>query len=69
LQVTDSKEHTIELRALMSARNSSDAFDLRCYVRENLLKYITANMPQSLPQSRYQRNEMDLGVADGNKIV
>lgn len=80
LQVTDSKEHTIELRALMSARNSSDAFDLRCYIRENLLKYITAHMPQNLPQSRYQRNEMeagnvgdnaniDKGTAGNNKIV
>ena len=69
LQVTDSKEHTIELRALMSARNSSDAFDLRCYIRENLLKYITANMPQGLPQSRYQRNEMDLGMAEDSKIA
>jgi len=69
LQVTDSKEHTIELRALMSARNSSDAFDLRCYVRENLLKYITANMPQNLPKSRYQRNEMDLEIAADNKTV
>jgi len=69
LQVTDSKEHTIELRALMSARNSSDAFDLRCFIRENLLKYITANMPQSLPQTRYQRSEMDLGIAGDNKFV
>ena len=68
LQVTDSKEHAIELRALMSARNSSDAFDLRCYVRENLLKYITAHIPQSLPQSRYQRNEMDWVVADNTNI-
>ena len=69
LQVTDSKEHTIELRALVSARNSSDAFDLRCYIRENLLKYITAHIPQSLPQSRYQRNEMDLGMTMDNKPV
>src|SRR6201996_1241818 len=69
LQVTDSKEHTIELRALMSARNSSDAFDLRCYIRENLLKYIAVHMPQSLPQSRYQRNEMEFGnVGDNTNI-
>ncbi|HTK20037.1 MAG TPA: mechanosensitive ion channel domain-containing protein [Mucilaginibacter sp.] len=69
LQVTDSKEHTIELRALMSARNSSHAFDLRCYVRENLLKYITAHMPQSLPQSRYQRNEMEAGNVGNNTNI
>ncbi|HVW12392.1 MAG TPA: mechanosensitive ion channel domain-containing protein [Mucilaginibacter sp.] len=59
LQVTDSKPDVIELRALMSASNSSDAFDLRCYVRENLLKYITAHMPGSLPQRRYKGFEDD----------
>ncbi|MBS1525703.1 MAG: mechanosensitive ion channel [Bacteroidetes bacterium] len=59
LQVTDWKPDVIELRALMSASNSSDAFDLRCYVRENLLKYITAHMPQSLPQKRYRGVEDD----------
>jgi len=59
LQVTDIKEHTIELRALVSAKNSSQAFDLRCYVREYLLKYISENMPQNLPQTRYQKNEKD----------
>jgi len=64
LQVTDSKEHTIELRALMSARNSSEAFDLRCYVRENLLKYITATMPDSLPQTRYQQYKQEPEIID-----
>jgi len=52
LQVTDAKERTIELRALVSARNSSEAFDLRCYVRENLLKYINGHMPETLPLIR-----------------
>ncbi|WP_461451984.1 mechanosensitive ion channel family protein [Mucilaginibacter sp.] len=59
LQVTDAREQTIELRALVSARNSSQAFDLRCYVRENLIKYINEQMPQSLPQKRYQNKELD----------
>jgi small-conductance mechanosensitive channel len=53
LQVTDVKEHTIELRALVSARNSSQAFDLRCYIRENLIKFLSANYPDSLPKNRY----------------
>ena len=57
LQVTDAKEHAMELRALVSAKNSSTAFDLRCYIRENLLKYISENMPQSLPVTRYIKSE------------
>jgi small-conductance mechanosensitive channel len=52
LQVTDLKEHTIELRALMSARNASDAFDLRCEVREKLVAYIKEKYPDSLPRMR-----------------
>ncbi len=52
LQVTDVKEHTMELRALMSAANSSQAFDLRCFVRENLVTFIQQNYPESLPKTR-----------------
>jgi small-conductance mechanosensitive channel len=52
LQVTDAKEHTLELRALVSARNSSQAFDLRCYIREGLVKFIAENFATSLPLNR-----------------
>lgn len=57
LQVTDAKERTIELRALVSAGNSSQAFDLRCYIRENLLKYINGHMPEHLPLIRLKNEE------------
>jgi len=34
-----------------------------------LLKYITAHMPQNLPQNRYQRTEMEAGnIADNTHI-
>ena len=52
LQVTDSKENYIEIRALMSARNSPDAWDLRVYVREHLITFIQNNFPDSLPKTR-----------------
>lgn len=52
IQVTDAKEQTIEIRALMSASNSSKAFDLRCYIRENLIDFIQKNFPHSLPKLR-----------------
>lgn len=52
LQVTDSKETTLEIRALMSARNSSDAWDLRCFVREGLITFIQKSHPESLPRAR-----------------
>lgn len=52
LQVTDSTERTMQLRALMSAANSSLAFDLRCLVREKLIEFLQAEYPESLPRSR-----------------
>ncbi|HZY79051.1 MAG TPA: mechanosensitive ion channel domain-containing protein [Cyclobacteriaceae bacterium] len=52
LQVTNLNERTLELRALMSARNSSDAFDLRCYIREKLISFIKSEYPESLPKTR-----------------
>jgi small-conductance mechanosensitive channel len=55
LQVTDVKESTIELRILVSARNSSDLFDLRCNVREKMVAFLNANHPTALPQARQVR--------------
>jgi small-conductance mechanosensitive channel len=52
LQVTDTTERTIEIRALMSARNSPMAFDLRCEIREKLLAFLQSDYPQSLPRLR-----------------
>jgi hypothetical protein len=36
----------------MSSSTSSNAFDLRCYIRENLITFIQKNFPGSLPRSR-----------------
>jgi small-conductance mechanosensitive channel len=52
LQVTDSKESSVEIRALASARNASDAFDLRCLVREQLIIFLQQHHPDSLPRQR-----------------
>ena len=52
VHVTDASENTIQVRALMSARNAGEMFDLRCYVRENLIKFIRDNYSESLPKTR-----------------
>lgn len=52
LQVTDAKQHTVEIRILVSAHNSPTAWDLRVYVREKMIEYIQKNYPESLPKSR-----------------
>ncbi|MGK2873408.1 MAG: mechanosensitive ion channel family protein, partial [Alphaproteobacteria bacterium] len=52
LQVTNTTEHTLELRALMGARNSGDAWTLRCDVREKLIDFMQREYPEALPRLR-----------------
>ena len=52
-QVTDTKpDGAIELRALMTAKDASTAFDLRCDVREALLAYLAREMPEAIVRRR-----------------
>ncbi len=60
LQMTDTKDQYIVLRAVMSARNANDAFDLRCLVREKMVEFIRSNHPQSLPRLPIE-GRVDLG--------
>ncbi|HEV3324222.1 MAG TPA: mechanosensitive ion channel domain-containing protein [Puia sp.] len=52
LQVTNASERTIEVRALMSASSSGNAFDLRCDIREGLITFIQQHYPECLPLTR-----------------
>ncbi len=57
LQVTNATDRTVELRALMSAKDSPTAWDLRVHVREQLIRFIQEAYPQYLPQTRIRMNE------------
>ncbi len=52
LQVTNTTDRIVELRALMSAVDSPTTWNLRCEVREKLLLFIQKNYHESLPQMR-----------------
>jgi small-conductance mechanosensitive channel len=52
LQVTDTKEHVIEVRALVSGADPGKLGDLRAEVREGLINFLVRNFPESLPRSR-----------------
>lgn len=52
LQVTNTSERTVELRALMSTADASTAWSLRCEVREKLVAFIQKNYPHALPKLR-----------------
>lgn len=52
LQVTDARERSLELRALVSARNAPATWDLRCEVREKLIAFLRDELPWALPRER-----------------
>jgi small-conductance mechanosensitive channel len=52
LQVTNTSDRSVELRALASAPNAPKAWDLRCEIREKLIFFVQQNYPDSLPRIR-----------------
>lgn len=62
LQVTNSTEQAMEIRAVASAANSSNTWDLRCLIREELITFIQQNYPEALPRTRL---ELPQGVGNG----
>jgi len=63
LQVTNATDRTVELRALMGAHNSGDAWNLRCHVREALIGFLQRECPQALPRVRA---ELERDAAEGD---
>jgi small-conductance mechanosensitive channel len=52
LKVTNLNDHCMELRCLVSSRNASENFDLRCQVREQMTAWIQQNHPTAFPITR-----------------
>lgn len=52
LQVIDTTADAIQIRALASARNSGQAWDLRCEIREKMVRYLQTHHPNALPHHR-----------------
>ncbi|MDD0843564.1 mechanosensitive ion channel family protein [Pseudomonas sp. Gutcm_11s] len=64
LQVVDAGERALQLRVLVSSLDSSRNWDLRCFLRENLVNFICAHFPGCLPQLR-----ASVGSASGIDLV
>jgi small-conductance mechanosensitive channel len=62
LQVTDADDSTMELRVIVTARSSGDAFDLRCELREKLIAYLQAELPNALPHRRQETVNVAAGA-------
>jgi hypothetical protein len=52
LHVTDASERAMQLRLLVSAKDSGTAFELRCVIREAMIGFIALHYPESLPRLR-----------------
>ena len=52
LAVTDLTERTMQVRCLISGRNAGQTFDLRCEVREKMIAFLQAELPEALPRDR-----------------
>lgn len=54
IQVTNATEKAMEIRVLISAEDSSNAWELRCHVREKLIDYLQRHYPEKLPRIRLE---------------
>lgn len=63
MHVTDTSERAMQVRLLMSARDSGSAFDLRCLVREQMIAFIAREYPQALPRLRAEISAPQAGDA------
>jgi small-conductance mechanosensitive channel len=61
VQVSDTREQAMEVRILVSAKDSPTAWDLRCEVREKLIAWVRDNFPECLPRVRRE----DFRLAEG----
>ncbi|WP_299308561.1 mechanosensitive ion channel family protein [uncultured Croceicoccus sp.] len=52
MQVTELTRDAIEVRFLMTAKDSPTLFDLRCDIREALIQWIAAEMPDAIVRNR-----------------
>jgi small-conductance mechanosensitive channel len=62
LQVTDAVGGYVRVRILVSAANAPTLFDLRCYLREGLVAWLSQHAEGGLPRMRRQEVEDHLGA-------
>nr|WP_307874850.1 mechanosensitive ion channel domain-containing protein [Frankia nepalensis] len=60
LQVTDAVAGYVRIRVLVSGKDGPTVFDLRCLVREALVRWLRENTPAALPRTRIESPHPDL---------
>ncbi|MCR9227796.1 MAG: mechanosensitive ion channel family protein [Flavobacteriaceae bacterium] len=64
VQVTDTKPNYVEIRTLVSAKDSPTAWDLRVHVREKLIVYLQENYPDSIARTTRLKVEHQNDIRD-----
>jgi small-conductance mechanosensitive channel len=64
-QVTDTNEHAMQVRVLVSASDAGRTWDLRCKLREGLLDFVQRNYPDCLPRLRAETGT-DVNILGGS---
>jgi small-conductance mechanosensitive channel len=52
LQVTDAVNALVHVRILLTAVDAPTLFDLRCFVREEMIRWLQQSSPEALPRTR-----------------
>jgi len=69
VQVTDTSEHTMQLRILVSASDSSKTFDLRCDIREKIILFLQQHYPHCLPRTRAELYPLPMSEKPSEKLT
>lgn len=68
IQVTDAVGGMAKARAVVSARNSGELWDLRCLVREDLVNYLRAQHPYAVVTQRMLVSHEDALIEDSQQV-
>lgn len=63
LQVTDAVGGYVRIRILVTANDAPSLFDLRCFVREEMVEWLHTNDPAAIPRTRIQNVEPEVRTA------
>ena len=69
VQMTDSDANSVTVRVLVSAKDSGALWDLRCYLRENLISWISSEEAWARPVVRYQPQDTVTVTHDTSREV
>lgn len=69
LQLTDATEKTVQVRVMVTAADAGKLWDLRCEVREGLVRWLQTEQPAGLPRVRTELTNWQSGIGPGERTA